>query len=168
MNKKIFFLVFALIIVIVVVILTKKENTAFIENNEFLYDKAIDYIVKQIKLESHDKDKEDYQVFTDYEGFGIEEKDNKKVAYMWILQESYYIENNELQISEGSSMAYKFIFENNEVIDYEIPEDGSYYTSSIKNMFPDSIENKIMSFEMDNTKLKEKVKKHYSYIELPN
>ena len=170
MNKKICFLFFSLIIIVIGIIigtfiLTKKENTIFITDYEFLYDKAIDYIVKQSKLKSHDKDKEDYQVFTDYEGFGIEEKDNKKIAYMWILEESYYVENNELQISEGSSMAYKFIFENNEVVDYETPEDGSYYTSSIKKMFPDNIENKVMSFGMDDTKLKEKVKEHYSYLD---
>ena len=178
MNKKICFLVLFLIIVIGVIIgifiltknestnlITDKDDTTFIKDYEFLYDKAIDYIVEQSKLESRDKDKEDYQVFTDYEGFGIEEKDNKKIAYMWILEESYYVEDNELQSGEGSSMAYKFTFKNNEVIDYQVPEDGIYYASSIKDMFPDNIEDEVISFGMDDTKLKEQVKEHYSYLD---
>ncbi len=167
MKKKIlicFFILIVISILIFGIFILKKDNTVLITDNEFLYDKAVDYILEQCKLESHDKDKEDYQVFIDFEGFGIEEKDNKKIAYMWILEESYYVENNELQSSTGSSMPYKFIFENNEVVDYEIPEDGIYYSSSIKDMFPDNIENKVMSFEMDNTKLKEEVKEHYSYL----
>ena len=166
MKKKIFICFFILIVIVLIfgIFALKKVNTVWITDYEFLYDKAIDYIVQQSKLKGHDKDKEDYQVFTDYEGFGIEEKDNKKIAYMWILEESYYVENNELQTSEGSSMAYKFTFENNEVVDYEIPKDGSYYTSSIKDMFPDSIENKVMSFVMDDTKLKKQVKEHYAYL----
>ena len=168
MKKKILICIFILLVIITLIFgifALKKDDTVWITDNEFLYDKAVDYIVEQSKLESHDKDKEDYQVFIDYKGFGIEEKDNKKIAYMWILEESYYVENNELQTSTGSSMAYKFTFENNEVVDYELPEDGSYYASSIKDMFPDSIENKVMSFEMDDTRLKEEVENHYSYLD---
>lgn len=168
MKKKIFICFFILIVIVLLIFgrfALKNNETVWVTDYEFLYDKAAEYIVQQSKLESYDKDKEDYQVFIDYQGFGIEEKDNKKIAYMWILEESYYIENNELQTGEGSSMAYKFTFENNEIVDYEVPQDGIYYTSSIKDMFPDSIENKVISFEMDNTKLKEEVKKHYSYLD---
>lgn len=168
MKKKILICFFILIVIIVLIFgifALKKDDTAWVTDNDFLYEKAIDYIVEQSKLEGYDKDKEDYQVFTDYEGFGIKEKNNKKIAYMWILEESYYVENNELQTSEGCSMAYKFTFENNEVVDYETPQDGIYYTSSIKDMFPDSIENKVMLFDMDDSKLKEQVKNHYSYLD---
>ena len=167
MKKKILICFIILIIIVVfifVIFALKKDDTFWVTDYEFLYDKAINYIVEQSKLEGYDKDKEDYQVFADYEGFGIEEKDNKKIVYMWILEESYYVENNELKTTEGSSMAYKFTFENNEIVDYEVPKDGSYYASSIKDMFPDSIEDKVISFSMDDTKLKEQVKEYYSYI----
>ena len=169
MNKKIYFLVFLLSIIVGTIIgvlmLNKKYNTVLITDYDFLYDKAVEYIAEQKTINEHDSDKNDYKVFTDYEGFGIEEKNNKKIVYMWILEKSYYVEYNELKIDKGSSMPYKFIFENNDVINYEIPKDGSYYTSSIKAMFPDNIENKVLSFKIDDTKLKEQVKKHYSYLD---
>lgn len=169
MNKKMCLIIFILLLIIGVVIgifwITKKNNTVWITDYEFLYDKAVEYIIEQSTTNGYDNNKDDYKIFVDYKGFGIEEKDNKKIAYMWILEESYYVEKNELKASEGSSMPYKFTFENNEVVDYEIPKDGSYYVSSIKDMFPDSIENKVLSFNMNNEKLKEQVKKHYSYLE---
>ena len=169
MKKKMFVCFFILIVIIVLVfgIFTlKKDKTVWVTDYEFLYNKAVEYIAQQSRLESHDKDKEDFQVFIDFERFGIEEKDNKKIVYMWILEESYYVENNELQTSTGSSMPYKFTFENNEIVDYELPKDGIYYAPSIKDMFPDSIENKVMLFCMSDTKLKEQVKEHYSYLAL--
>lgn len=171
MNKKILGVIIILVLIIGIIIgyfiFTKKDNTVWITDYEFLYDKAIEYIAEEITTSGHDKDKEDYMVFTDYEGFGIEEKDNKKYVYMWILSESYYVEDNTLKSSEGSSMPYKFSVENNEVVGYEIPKDGDdLYVSSIKEMFPDSIENKVLSYEMDNSNLEEKVKEYYSYLDM--
>ena len=84
---------------------------------------------------------------------------------MWILEESYYVENNKLESSQGISTLYKFTFVNDEVVGYETPEDGSLYTSSMKKMLPDSIENEVFSFEMSDIKLKEQVKEYYSYLE---
>lgn len=171
MNKKICFLLFSLVIIIGVVIgifvFNKKDNPVWITDYEFLYDKAVEYIVEQKTKNGSDNDKNDYKVFADYEGFGIEEKGNKKIAYMWILEESYYIEGKkEVKESQGSSMPYKFIFENNEVIDYETPKDGSDSGPTTKAMLPDSIENKVLSFRMDDTKLKEQVKEYYSYLDI--
>lgn len=157
-------LVIGLICMIIGISRKNKEN--WITDNEHLYSKAIEYIEKEQKEKGYDKHQQDYQVFTDYKGFGIEEKDNKKYVYMWILKETYYVKEGELKISEGSSMPYKIIFDNNEVIKYENPKDGAYYASSIKEMFPDSIENKIIAYSMGNSKIKEKVKEHYSYLEL--
>ena len=135
-------LVIGLICMIIGISRKNKEN--WITDNEHLYSKAIEYIEKEQKEKGYDKHQQDYQVFTDYKGFGIEEKDNKKYVYMWILKETYYVKEGELKISEGSSMPYKIIFENNE----------------------DSIENKIIAYSMGNSKIKEKVKEHYSYLEL--
>lgn len=157
-------LVIGLICMIIVISRKNKEN--WITDNEHLYSKAIEYIEKEQKEKGYDNHQQDYQVFTDYKGFGIEEKDNKKYVYMWILKETYYVKEGELKISEGSSMPYKVIFENNEVIKYENPKDGAYYAPSIKEMFPDSIENKIIAYSMGNSKIKEKVKEYYSYLDL--
>ena len=155
-------------IVGVILGLSSKKDTVWITDNEFLYDKAVAYIINEETTKGHDKDKENYKVFTDYKGFGIEEKNNKKYAYMWILEEAYYVENDEVKISSGSSMPYKFTFENNEVVNYETSKDGSYYAPSIREMFPDSIENEVISFSLDNTKLKKQVEEYYSYLKQEN
>lgn len=162
-----------LIIFVILVILTgaiiwylKSNQSYYITDNEWLYDEAISYLENKIREESEYKSEADYQVFTDYKGFGIQENGTKKYAYMWILEEEYYAKGGEVQSGSGSSMAYKFIFENNQVIDYEIPKDGSYYTPSIKKMFPSEVVNEIFRFNMDSSKLDEKVKKHYEYLDI--
>ena len=166
MNKKVIFsLVIIFTISIGIFIFYKNDKTVWITDNDFLYDKAVTYIVNQNTVNGYDKDKNDYKVFADYNGFGIEEKGNKKYVYMWILEESYYVENNKLESSQGSSTLYKFTFVNDEVVGYETLEDGSLYTSSMKKMLPDSIENEVFSFEMSDIKLKEQVKEYYSYLE---
>lgn len=137
----------------------------WITGDEFLYDKAIEYLKKEKLKTAKDINKEDYQIFYDYEGFGIKEKDNRKYAYMYILEESYYIKHNKIRSSEGSCIPYKFIFENNEVIDYKKPEDGSKYAKSIKEIFPDDIENKVIKYEFKDANLKKSVEKYYSYLE---
>lgn len=167
MRKKV------LIIFVILVILTgaiiwylKSNQSYYITDNEWLYDEAISYLENKIREESEYKSEADYQVFTDYKGFGIQENGTKKYAYMWILEEEYYAKGGEVQSGSGSSMAYKFIFENNQVIDYEIPKDGSYYTPSIKKMFPSEVVNEFFKFNMDSSNLDKKVKKHYEYLEM--
>ena len=64
-------------------------------------------------------------------------------------------------------MPYKFTFEldSNKVVKYEIPDDGSEYVPSIKRMFPDDIENKVLNYEWDSSKLMKEVKEYYSDLE---
>lgn len=166
MKKKfLILLIVAIILLIELVWYFKLNRGSYITDYEWLYDEAIQYIEDEIRTESNYENQEDFQVFTDYKGFGIQENDTKKYAYMWILEEEYYVENGKLQTGSGSSMPYKFTFENNQVIDYEIPKDGSYYVSSIKKMFPRGVASKILYFNMDNSKLDTKVKEHYAYLE---
>lgn len=169
MKKKMVILILVLIVVIGliagIIIFNKKDNTNWITDYDYLYDIAKEYIITENTANGHDKNEKDFRVFADYEGFGIEEKDNRKYVYMWILQEAYYVKNDKLRSSSGSSMPYKFTFENNRIIDYEIPKDGTYYASSIRDMFPDSIENKVLIYNMDDSELKSQVKEHYSYLD---
>lgn len=176
MNKKvkvIFIISIILLLIVGLVIwinvnLSNKSNEKYgywITDNEFLYDKAIKYLKEEKYKIANDKDKEDYQIFCDYEGFGIKEKDNKKYGYMYILEESYYVKHEKLRSSEKSCMPYKFIFENNEVIGYETPQDGSEYITSIKDMFPNDIEHKVLNYNFNIIKLSKEVEKHYSYLE---
>ena len=173
MNKKvkvIFIISIILLLIVGLVIwinvnLSNKSNEKYgywITDNEFLYDKAIKYLKEEKYKIANDKDKEDYQIFCDYEGFGIKEKDNKIKR---ILEESYYVKHEKLRSSEKSCMPYKFIFENNEVIGYETPQDGSEYITSIKDMFPNDIEHKVLNYNFNIIKLSKEVEKHYSYLE---
>ena len=61
-------------------------------------------------------------------------------------------------------MAYKIKFVNEEVDSYEIPKDGSEYTDSIKEMFPENLVETMLSFELDDTNIKGQVAEHYSYL----
>lgn len=168
MEKKKLYLIGSISLLIIIVICSisyfiyKSNNTVWITDHEFLYDKAIEYLTKKDTDESYDKNKEGFKIFFDYIPFGIEEKGNKKIAYMWILEEEYYMENNEIESGEGSSMPYKFVFENNEVISYQVPSDGSEYGPSIKRIFPKSIERNVMRFQIDSSKLREEVEEYYS------
>ncbi len=173
MGKKIKIILIILVIILVMasifvrihISLVNKKYGYWIDNNDFLYDKAIEYLSKEEGKKADSVNKDDYQVFYDYEGFGIKEKDNFKYAYMYILEESYYVKHEKLRSDEKSCMPYKFIFENNEVIGYEIPKDGTEYITSIKEMFPDDIENKVIKYNFNTSKLAKKVDEYYSYLE---
>ena len=83
---------------------------------------------------------------------------------MWIAEESYYIADNKIISGSGSSMPYKFTFElnDNKVIKIETPKDGNEYTSSIKEMYPDDIENKAINFQWKDDTLIKEVRNYYS------
>lgn len=87
---------------------------------------------------------------------------------MWIIKEEYYVKDKELRRGEGSSMPYKFTVENDNIIKYEIPKDGGAYGTSVKEIFPNYIAKKILSYKngKDRAKFNEKVKSHYSYLEI--
>lgn len=172
MNKKIGLMIFIVVIILIVsmslgiIIFNKQDNTNWITDSDYLYDIAKDYIIAEnTALDTGDKKEKDFKVFADYKGFGIEEKNDKKYVYMWILEESYYVRNDKLRSGSGSSMPYKFTFENDKVVSYQVPMDGGYYVSSIKKLFPNSIYNKALGYDMDDSKLKSQVKEYYSYLD---
>lgn len=167
-NKKKIFLViagiFTLLLISYFIYNLFSNKTNYITDHEYLYDIAIDYL-KNNNEDDYYKNNEDYQLFTSYDEFGISEDKDYKYAYMWILEESYYVKNGKLYLGSGSSMAYKFTFKDNKVLKYEIPKDGSYYSSSISKIFPKEISKKILNY---NYNLKEeqtkKIQEHYSYL----
>lgn len=167
MKKKILlFLIFLLsfLLILIILILVKKPKTVWLTDNEYLYNKAVSYIINESTNENPDKDKEDFQVFTDFQGFGVEQKKETKIAYIWIINEAYYVSDNKLISSSGSSMLYKFEFKDDEVISYEVPEDGEKYTSSVKAMLPNSVEDVVLAFTINTDRIKVKVNEHYSYL----
>ena len=151
-----------LIIVGIVYLLCDKDT--FFTDYEYLYDKAIDYLAANDN--GKDKNKEDYQVFYSYEGFGIDKDDKYQYAYLWVLEEAYFVQEKEIKKSSSSSIPYKFTFKDNGVLKVEKPEDGNNYEDSVKKIFPFSIRYKILNFDSEklveeNTK---KVKNYYKYL----
>lgn len=150
----------------------KKSDTAYLTGQDHLYDIAIDYLRDEyMNNEQSEKEKwepeiEDYQVFLDYKGFGISQENDKKYAYMWVLEEEYYVVKGDCHAGHGSSMPYKIEFENDKPVNYEVPMDGTFYSSSIKEMFPDDIEDDILNYKpWEELSVDDKVKEYYSYLD---
>lgn len=171
MNKKkyifiLFITIFMILSYIIYNSLLKKNN--YITDHEYLYGIAIEYLKNNDEIYNYYlQNKEDCQMIISYDGFEIAQDKEYKYAYMWIIEEIYYVFDGKLYINTGSSMAYKFTFKDDEVVKYEIPKDGNENGPSIKKMFPKDISSRILKY--DSTELvkeqKQKVQEHYSYLE---
>ncbi len=139
------------------------KKTQLLKNNEELYEKAIEYLDSE-SLKENIQGKQDFKHFYTYDAFGITEDKEYKYAYLWILDESFFVKENLLYGDSGSSLAYKFTFKDGNVISYEIPKDGSEYSPSIKEMAPCNLQNKILDYDSSSLSNEEKVKDHYSYL----
>ena len=154
-NAKIIVLIVCICLLVIGIIcgvimgLNKTNEATYITDKDYLYETAKEYLINQVKESSHDKDMPNFNSFVAYKGFGIQENSDKteKYAYMWVLQENYYSFDNQIYTSTGSSIPYKFTFKDDKVIKYDIPEDGSQYTSSMKKLFPSDVYNKIISYD---------------------
>ena len=159
-KKKMFLSLMVIVSLFIITGCSNKEN--YITDNEHLYDIAIQYIIDNDT--NPEKNNDRYKMFVDYNGFGITEDENYRYVYMWVAEESYYIADNKIISGSGSSMPYKFTFElnDNKVIKIETPKYGNEYGSSIKEMYPDDIENKAINFQWKDDTLIKEVRNYYS------
>lgn len=85
------------------------------------------------------------------------EKNNHKLynVYAWVLEEKYYLENNEIKQDSSSSIPYMFVVEHTndeyKIADSRIPRDGTYYADDMKNIFPRSVRNDMNEVYNDGT-----------------
>ena len=157
----VFLLIVGIIGGIVAILNNNKENEIKIDAEKY-YSKAVKYLEEND--DNIEKNKEDYQLYIKYDGFNVAKEDNYIVAYMWILEQSYYVDNNELVEGTGSSMFYKFIFDNDKVKEYKVPEDGEEYVSSIRKMcYDDSLADKVINY-VPSFDIESEVNNHYSYL----
>ena len=113
--------------------------------------KKIEIAIKDYLVDKGDKEKSEFEntkSFASLKILLIEEKSDDLIyVYAWVLQEKYYLENNEVQKNNSLSIPYKFMIrkvnDNYDVIDSRIPRDGSYYEDDMKNIFPSSVRNDI-------------------------
>lgn len=141
-------------------------------NTNELYEKVEQYLINLEKPHYFSKSKEeepnynisDFKVFTDIAQLGITKTGKETNVYVWALIESYFVQDGKLIQNSGSSIPYKFIFENNEIIDYKQPRDGAEYTKSIEEIFPDNIRRKLKDELVDSKKIDNEVSSYYSYL----
>ena len=123
------------------------EDEIYLAIKEYLVNKG-DNEIKHHKGE---------KTFASMRVYLIEEKDKDKNynIYSWVLEEKYYLDNDELKQDSGSSMPYKFVLKkiNDKyvVTDSRNPRDGSYYVEDMKNIFPRSVRNDMNNVHIDGT-----------------
>ncbi len=176
-TRKLLFLfvvVFILFIGLIFYNLFFKIN--FVNDFDYLYEEVISFLKEKEFEENKDSKEKDFNVFYSYHGFGIEEKNNYKYVYMWVYEQSYYIEKEEyggaLAISSGSSIPIKVIFKDDKLLEIIYPKDGSLYNSSIKEMFPGIIEYQVLAFNKSKNinrlfnEVEDKKNNYYDYLNL--
>ena len=109
------------------------------------------------KSESEPKQYKNEKSFVGIRTYLIKEKNNHKLynVYAWVLEEKYYLENNEIKQDSSSSIPYMFVVEHTndeyKVTDSRIPRDGTYYAEDMKNIFPRSVRNDMDEVYNDGT-----------------
>lgn len=123
-----------------------------------------DYIIEINDNEITHYDNEKY--FAAYRTYLVEAKNNELYyVYAWVLEESYYLDNNEIKQDIGSSMPYMFKIEKKndryEVTDSRTPRDGSLYARDMKAIFPYQVRQDMENVYNDGTvgKLKSDIQK---------
>ena len=114
-----------------------------------------DYLIQ--KGDSEPKHNDNEKTFVSMRIYLIEEKEKDKHynIYAWVLDEKYYLENDEIKQDSSSSIPYKFVVKSVDgkfsVTDSRIPRDGSYYSADMKNIFPNSVRNDMNEVHTDGT-----------------
>lgn len=139
MNKKEILFIFCIIIVIVVgaiIFCVATHNKLPSEKEELYYSKIEEKFIDEEKPYT-DEENNNFKTFLSIKRFGYKIDENKTYIYCWIQSESFFVnKEDKVELSRGSSIPYKFTFENDELVKYEIPRDGSYYSESIREIFP--------------------------------
>ena len=178
-TSKLILVMISIIFVIIIlgtVYYNKNLKVNLVNDSDYLYEEVINFIREKEFKGNPDSKEKDFNVFYSYHGFGIEEKNNYKYVYLWIFNQSYYIEKEEyggsLAISSGASIPIKAIFKDNKLQDIQYPKDGNRYISSIKEMFPGIIEYQVLNFNNDKNinklynEVEEKKNIYYDYLNL--
>ena len=159
MKNKIIICILGIVSLVLITGCENKEKK--VTDSDYLYEEAVNYIINND--DNKDKENERYKLFVNYTSFGITKDEEHRYVYMWINEESYYVEDNKIITSSGSSMPYKFTFDlkENNVIKYEIPRDGNEYVKSIKEMYPNNLEKKAINYKNTDDKITKEVKEYY-------
>lgn len=125
-----------------------------------LHEEEIEIAIKDYLIEKSDNEPTHHEKekgFASFRIYLLEEKEKKLHynIYAWVLEEKYYLENNEIKKDSGSSIPYKFVVKYIDdkyvVTDSRIPRDGSLYEKDMKNIFPYWVRKDMDDIYMDGT-----------------
>ncbi len=178
MSRKKIMIIIAIVIILLItfltfiaIIFTFKEK--IVNDKDYLYEKVEQYLISQEQpkyfLENKDSkpnyNVSDFKVFTDLAKLGIRETKTEIHVYVWAIVESYYVQDGKLINNSGSSMPYKFIFKNDEIVDYEVPANGKDNKKSMEKIFPKDMQDKLNTSLVDGNKIRNEVEEYYSYLD---
>ena len=125
-----------------------------------LHEEEIEIAIKDYLIDKSDNEPshhENEKGFISFRIYLLEEKEKNLDynIYAWVLEEKYYLKNNEIKKDSASSIPYKFIVKyiDNEyvVTDSRIPRDGSMYVKDMKSIFPYWVRKEMDNVHMDGT-----------------
>lgn len=120
-------------------------------------EKRIEIAIKDYLVSIGDKECtiDGEKAFVSMRIYEIDEEKNFYNVYAWVLEEKYYLFNNEITEAAGSSIPYKFVVEKQDdefvVLSSQMPRDGSYYGEDMDSMFPRSVRNAMDKIYDDGT-----------------
>ena len=175
-TKKIFIIILSVIIMFIVLFMVmysvdinrmRNNKSVIFSTWGYSYVPPIDLKEEEIKLaitdyliqkgDSEPKHNDSEKTFVSMRIYLIEEKEKDKHynIYAWVLDEKYYLENDEIKQDSSSSIPYKFVVKSVDgkfsVTDSRIPRDGSDYSVDMKNIFPRSVRNDMDEVHTDGT-----------------
>ncbi len=166
-KTSIIILVATVILFIISPFVLKPNVNAISKEDEMLYKKVEQYLIKVEQNNHYIERKEfymndDFKVFIDMAKLGIKKNTDETYVYVWALIQT--CNRQEELVTSGSSVPYKFIIKNGEIVDYQVPEDGENYQKSIETIFPKDIVEKIEKNDklVETAKIENEIKKYYS------
>lgn len=147
--------VFKDIIIGIVVICLAIVITFILRTYFFSFDKKLTNEQKSI-IEQYISDRsnnylEESMTFMSTHYFGSRFNNDKLKVYLWVRFSEYDTKDGKFEEYSGYSIPYvvtiNTVDDSFEIINIEIPKDGSEYIKSIKNMYPITIRNKVLMFE---------------------
>ena len=121
-----------------------------------------EYCLNEYEQYSKREDYTDEMAFVETNTFKTEVHDNGYYAYTWVFLESYGIRNGEVEIVSGYSIPHRFTVTKTAegqyvVMNTEIPQDGTRYKESMKELFPKNVLKEIYLFDRNDSILKMKL-----------
>lgn len=168
-TKKTFTIILTVILIFIVIIITlfiidinrmKNHQSVFFSTWGYSYAPPINLEPQKIEIAIKDylvEKSDNVKTFVSMKIYLTEEKEESSIynIYAWILQEKYYLKNNEIKQNSSSSIPYKFVIKKKDnkytIIDSRVTRDGSYYEDDMKNIFPSEVRDNMAQISIGGT-----------------